>query len=199
MAAVVDEGAGWVVFAGTIGTHDSLSQKINEVPSTVMKKHGKRIKKGDVFFIPGLEGQGCLAQVVSPGIVFYIKVYSPLFSETEATIDKLKPDMPIFLAGEVTDGEYRRGVWKFIGNVDVDDFSFPYHVVDNGECLVLRDFNNTVIRKASEDDFARFGYRNSCSSPVFTTAVRRRCKEGPDVEYFNIDARRVMSKSVISD
>lgn len=157
----------------------------------------KRIKNGDVFFIPGLDGVGCLAQVVRLDVVFLMKVYSPLFREDIVSIGDFDLNTPCFLIAETTDGEYKRGIWRFIGNSVAAEFSLPYHTVDNGVNIVLRNFDREVVRVATDEDIARYGRRISVSSPVLTTAVCRRCKEGPDVDYLDIDARRVASKSAL--
>ena len=154
----------------------------------------KKLKAGTLIAIPGDNDQYLVGQILIPGITFYMQVHDLWVHDLSDCYKAL--ESPILLFGETTDGDLCREKWKVCGEAPCPSRFFqPYHAVNSPDGLVVCDFNKTVVRQANSEDFDRYGFKTSVSSPVFSNAVTEYAKQGIEADLGCIDAQLVACRS----
>jgi hypothetical protein len=153
----------------------------------------KKLKAGTLVAIPASSDQFLIGQVLIPGITFHMQVHS-MWIQNPSDCHKAL-ESPILLFGETTDGELGREKWLICGHAPCPTSFFrPYHVVNSPDGLVLCDFDKRVIRQANGDDFKKYGYQTSSSSPVFSRAVSDCFHSKSEANFEHLDARIVAKR-----
>jgi hypothetical protein len=110
------------------------------------------------------------AQIVKVGAVFQISVLSEIHPEP-LPVSRLKADAPLGFIW-TTDGDYKRGVWRIIGNLPTPrSVPEPRSKVGLGGRVAIEDSQQKFIRVATAEDEAFYDFRLSVSSPSVATFI----------------------------
>jgi hypothetical protein len=153
----------------------------------------KKLQIGTLVALPASNGQFLIGQILIPGMTFYMQVHSMWVQNISDYKSALESSILLF--GETTDGELCREKWIIFGQSPTPiSYYRPYHVVGTPDGLVLCDFDEKIIRQATSDDVARYGYKPSVSSSVFTTATNDYLQFGLKADFRRLDARVVVAR-----
>ncbi|CAN7374941.1 DUF4259 domain-containing protein [Acidovorax sp. LjRoot194] len=163
--------------------------------SEAHKKTGRKLlERGDLFEVLTHSGKSLIGQVLEPEPAMHICILNCSGDSYRVDPDSIRLAQSIF-EGKSTGDEFMRGNWVWCGHAEAREFHKPFHIVNTNDGLVLRDFDRTVIRLATEKDEAMYGFESYFSGATFTNAVSRYFIDGLDAVYGNIDVRRLREQS----
>jgi hypothetical protein len=131
----------------------------------------KHLQAGDVFCIPLNDTARVLGQVLEPGVEQYICVFDKVFA---SDVDiKQVPHLKMLLVGRTTDALFYHGTWTVVGRTSTPtQYPRPNHVVNSPQGLVLRTFDDELIRPADAADKEFFGFKRNTAPIGFANAAR---------------------------
>lgn len=152
------------------------------------------LQQGDLFKVLTHSGKSLIGQVLVPEPHLYICILDCSGDAYRADPGSIRLAQSVF-EGKSAGDEFERGNWLWCGHAQARDFLKPFHIVGTNDGLVVRDFDKTVIRPATDEDEALYGFDTYLSGAAFTNAVSRYIVDGLDAVYGNIDVRRLREQS----
>jgi hypothetical protein len=136
---------------------------------------GRRLKVGDVFTIPVVDGRVALGQVVFrrlDGLEIFICVFDRLFSTDEQMTELKVEGLTPCLLGYVTDSGFYHDRWQVVSNQPTDTgLAPPCYVVDTTQGTVVKRPTGEVVRPASREDALFYPKKMTLTSALFEIQI----------------------------
>lgn len=142
------------------------------------RKPVPEIVKGTVLAIPSAGGGWSLAQVLVPGILFYLGAAPVRFLELPSA-DRIGR-VPLTIFSWTNDAEVFRGRWRVLGYhalVSSDSPPIEYKVTISGKVMV-ESFDGKSFREYNEQNDQNLNYRKSRSPLLFEDMVNAAVTDG---------------------
>jgi hypothetical protein len=135
----------------------------------------QEIGQGAVLAVPLTGGRWALAQVLVPGVVFYLGAATVPFDRLPDAADI--EGLPLSIFSWTNDAEVYRGNWKVLGIYALQSSAEPRieYKVGTPEGMMVEAFGGEILRPFSPEADAHLEYRKSRSPLLVQDMVRGAC------------------------
>lgn len=167
------------------------------------RKKKIKAKIGDVFRFPIKVNTYCFGQIIAESRAVVAKLYILFDFVTDQTPDlKSIIDKPILAIAHLDSGSIEDGEWTIIGNTDVALKNIKYPIFLTGPEPYVINYDDKVLRLATEQDLQSLDYPKSYTSNIFEGLAKAKfCDEEWEEVYDKIlfDKKKWVNSSVAGD
>jgi hypothetical protein len=141
-----------------------------------MGKKAPKLDRGSVLGMPVGPDKWAVAQVLVPGIVFYLGAAPKVFDGLPEA--KQIDGLPLSILSWTNDAEVYRGNWKLLGTYEVQRAVNPdiaYKVEVSGQMMV-ESFDGQSFREYDQETDGHLSYRSSRSPLLVQDMVQAACE-----------------------